>query len=103
MNRIVIALTVLTACFYVCEAGMDCGIAGTCPGINKIGEAFTGEASGKDYCCRTDVASIPYCCTVGDYAKYKWDRFTGGSSAISTNQKVVAGSAIGAVLLAMLV
>jgi len=103
MYRFLVAFTVLAACLYVCEAGMKCGIAGECPGINKVGEAFTGTASGKDYCCKTDTVVIPYCCTADDYAKYKWDALKDAVSAgYSVNQKVIAGSTVGAALLAVL-
>jgi len=55
--------------------GMSCGIAMTCPNFfNNIGSAIGSENAGKDYCCKTFSFSIPYCCTISEFATNAFNR-----------------------------
>jgi len=99
MNTLTIVAAVLFLAVAGVYAGMDCGIAGNCPNVlNRIGNAITDSNNDQAFCCRAKALDTPYCCNAADYAKYKWDRFT--NSATST--KIVAGTTIGAAVMALL-
>ncbi|OQV16858.1 hypothetical protein BV898_09030 [Hypsibius exemplaris] len=94
MNSLVMCLVILAvAVAAVSSAGMECGIAGTCPNIVSD--------SSKTFCCKTDTVAIPYCCNAADYSKFAWKQAVAAvASAEST--KVATASTIGVILLARL-
>jgi len=99
MNTLIVLAAIIVLAVAGVYAGMDCGIAGTCPNVlNRIGNALTDSNNDQQYCCRAGALDTPYCCNLADYGKYNWKRFTGSA----TSTKVVAGTTIGAAVMALL-
>ncbi|OQV16857.1 hypothetical protein BV898_09029 [Hypsibius exemplaris] len=105
MNAFLMCLFALAvAVSAVSSAGMECGIAGTCPNIVSD--------SSKTFCCKTETVTIPYCCDAGDYAKFAFREAkeavaAGVGNAVAAvaaaeSTKVATATTVGVILLARL-